>query len=99
MIEVEKKDWKNEGRVEYFIKGTHILHREDGPAIELSDGRREWFINGTLHRVDGPAVIYWHGFKEWYLNGRYFSTKERWFDALSEDQKAKALYSEYFIKG
>jgi hypothetical protein len=32
------------------------------------------------------------------LNGRIY-TKEAWFEALNEEQKAKALYSEYFIGG
>jgi len=22
------------------------LHREDGPAIEISNGRKEWYLNG-----------------------------------------------------
>jgi hypothetical protein len=29
-----------------FIKGTHIIHREDGPAIEWQDGTKEWFLYG-----------------------------------------------------
>ena len=32
------------------------LHREDGPAVELPEGTRFWFLNGKLHREDGPAV-------------------------------------------
>lgn len=28
----------------------HLLHREDGPAIEYPDGCKEWFINGKRHR-------------------------------------------------
>ena len=59
-----------------------------------------YFIKGTakFHREDGPAVIYSDGHLEWCLNGEFFS-KEEWFEALTEEQKAKALYSEYFIKG
>jgi len=59
-----------------------------------------YFIKGTtkFHREDGPAVIYSDGRLEWCLNGEFFS-KEEWFEALTEEQKAKALYSEYFIKG
>jgi hypothetical protein len=105
----------------YVIKGTDILHREEGPAVEWNDGRKDWYINGMRHRVDGPAAIYSDGTKEWYLNGMphredgpaatYYNgkvdwylngvsySKEEWFEALTEEQKSKALYSEYFIRG
>ncbi len=118
MIEVEKVD--EEGQIYFFIKGTKILHREDGPAFLkqpgseiwyrygkfhredgpafISIGVKEWWINGKLHREDGPAKEYFTGKKEWYLYGYYFSTKESWFEALTEEQKAKALYSEYFMR-
>jgi hypothetical protein len=33
------------------------------------------------------------------LNGTSFKTKEEWFEALSENQKMKAIYSECFIGG
>ena len=32
------------------------LHREDGPAVELSNGYKEWFLNGVRHRAEGPAM-------------------------------------------
>ena len=47
-----------------------ILHREDGPAIEGTNGYKEWVLNGKLHREDGPAIERADGRKEWYLNGR-----------------------------
>ena len=37
-------------------KAMTILHREDGPAFEGSDGSKEWRINGKLHREDGPLL-------------------------------------------
>jgi hypothetical protein len=43
-------------------------HREDGPAVEYSDGYKFWFINDKVHREDGPAVEYVDGSKSWYLN-------------------------------
>jgi hypothetical protein len=47
-----------------------VLHREDGPAVEYSDGyKKSWYINGLLHREDGPAVEYSDGTKYWYING------------------------------
>ena len=46
-----------------------ILHRDDGPAIEFSNGLREWYQNDKLHRVGGPAIEYADGSKSWYQNG------------------------------
>jgi hypothetical protein len=57
-----------EGTVRWYWRGQ--LHREDGPAIEHSDGYKAWYRKGKLHRVDGPAVENTDGSKEWWLNGR-----------------------------
>jgi len=106
MIEVEKNIYPDS--IHYYIKGSApkggwyrhgILHREDGPAIEYTDGKKSWWINGKLHREDGPAVEWGDGKIEWLLNGTSFKTKEEWFEALSENQKMKAIYSEHFIGG
>jgi hypothetical protein len=45
-------------------------HREVEPAIEYSDGTKEWWLNGQRHREDGPAVEYSDGRKYWYINGK-----------------------------
>jgi hypothetical protein len=58
----DKVEYRNE-------KGEY--HREDGPAIEYSDGTKQWWINGKRHRKYGPAVEYSNGNKEWYLNGKW----------------------------
>ena len=47
-----------------------LLHREDGPAIEWTDGTKHWYRNGQLHRENGPAVEWANGTKEWYRNGQ-----------------------------
>ena len=47
------------------------LHRKYGPALESSDGRKEWWVHGELHREDGPAVVYPDGKKHWYIEGHY----------------------------
>jgi len=52
------------------------LHREDGPAIEWSCGRKDWRLNGELHREDGPAIEWADGNKTWYLNGQSLTEKE-----------------------
>ena len=48
---------------------TEKLHREDGPAVEVVDGCKAWYLNGKLHCEDGPAIEYADGTKHWYLNG------------------------------
>ena len=53
--------WRNE---------TGQLHREDGPAVEHSDGHQIWYLNGKRHRVDGPALEDANGYKSWWLNGK-----------------------------
>lgn len=53
------KVWRNE-------KGK--WHREDGPAIEYTNGDKEWFIDGLRHRVGGPACEL-AGDKYWLVNG------------------------------
>ena len=52
-----------------YYNHANQLHREDGPAIEYSDGTKCWYRNGKLHREDGPAVIYHNGTRKWLLNG------------------------------
>lgn len=54
--------------VEYYQNGK--LHREDGPAREFRDGRKEWWWNGKLHRVDGPAIeTADDSYQAWYYHG------------------------------
>lgn len=51
----------------YYYKNGY-RHREDGPAVEYINGRKEWRIVGRLHRMDGPAAIYLDR-EEWWING------------------------------
>ena len=51
-------------------------HREDGPAIEYSDGLKAWYLNGERHREDGPAIEWVSGNKWWYLNGIEYTEQE-----------------------
>jgi len=76
-----------------------LRHRLDGPAIEFPSGVKEWWINGVIHREDGPASISASGIKWWYLDGFSYETKEDYFNALSDEAKAKCLFSEDFLNG
>jgi hypothetical protein len=87
---------KTSGCEIWYING--VIHRDDGPAIIWYDVERTWYKDGLRHREDGPAVEADGESDGWFLNDCYFSTKESWFEALTEEQKAKAFYSEYFIK-
>ena len=53
-----------------------IRHRENGPAIEYSNGDRVWYQNGQRHRIDGPAVVYANGSKAWYINDNAMTEAE-----------------------
>jgi hypothetical protein len=49
---------KSNAVTQYYIKGTLITHRDDGPAVIYADGDKEWYQYGKRHRLDGPAAIY-----------------------------------------
>ena len=46
------------------------LHREDGPAVEYSNGTNEWWVDDQLHREGAPAIECADGDKEWWVNGQ-----------------------------
>ena len=52
------------------------LHRTDGPAIEWSDGDKDWWVNDQLHREDGPAIECASGTKFWYIEGNELTEEE-----------------------
>lgn len=48
------------------------IHRENGPAVEYTDGSKAWWTNGKRHRAGGPAIDFSNGHKEWWSNGKFF---------------------------
>ncbi len=56
-----KKEYRNE---------LGQLHRVDGPAVEWSDGSKEWYVDDKRHRLDGPAIESNSGYREWCINGK-----------------------------
>jgi hypothetical protein len=60
----------NENGTTMWYNEDNKLHREDGPAIEYTDGSKYWYINNKLHREDGPASEYANGYKHWFVNGK-----------------------------
>ena len=74
-----------DNKTEWYFEGK--LHREDGHAVEWSDGDKHWYKNGKRHREDGPAIEYNNGYKAWYLKGKYL-TKEEFDKAIKAKAKA-----------
>lgn len=46
------------------------IHKENGPAIEFTDGAEMWYRNNLRHRVDGPAISFNNGDRMWYRHGK-----------------------------
>ena len=82
------------------------LHREDGPAIVLANGNKEWYRNGLRHRDVGPAVERANGYKEWWHYGllhrtggpaiEYTTGDRRWF--LNGDEYTAHDYRDALVK-
>jgi hypothetical protein len=62
--------FNNINRIYYKIDNK--IHRDnDKPAIEWSDGKKEWYQNDERHRDnDKPAIEFASGTKFWYQNGK-----------------------------
>ncbi len=60
----------------YYFNEQNQLHKEDGPAIQYTNGDKEWWINGLLHRIDGPAIAYGYRRKEYYLLNKEYSYED-----------------------
>jgi hypothetical protein len=56
------------GTKKWYLNGKY--HRENGPAIEHTNGHKSWYLNGKCHREDGPAIECPDGTKYWFLNGK-----------------------------
>jgi hypothetical protein len=94
----------------YKDREMTILHREDGPAVEWSDGGKYWYLDGKRHRKDGPAAEGTDGTKEWYLDGKLHredgpaiewdgGPKEWYLDGkqLTEEEHAKRTVKEVVV--
>lgn len=66
-----------------WLNGGKLLHNEDGPAVEFTNGDVEYRQNGKLHRVDGPAIVCVDGHKEWYR-----------YDLLHNEEGPAVVYAE-----
>ena len=53
-----------------WYNDTYYLHRDDGPAVEMVNGYKAWYINNKLHRTDGPARDWGNGRIEYWINDK-----------------------------
>lgn len=75
------------GTIVWYKKGEY--HKEDRPAIEVSDGSYHWYLNGVRHRNNGPALYLLNESEVWYQYGEkhrengpaieYHSGNKKWF--------------------
>ena len=71
-----------------YYDSDNRLHREDGPAVEWTNGNKWWFKHGDLHREDGPAYERKYGYKEYWLEDIYYTEEEYW-EKIKELKKCK----------
>ena len=69
------------GTVHYY-NALGQRHRVYGPAVEYTDGSREWYQHGLRHRLDGPAIEFPDGRCAWYINGKVL-TRAEWQQAVA----------------
>jgi hypothetical protein len=83
----------------YYYKDREmtIIHREDGPAIEYSNGDNSWYIDNKCHREDGPAADWAGGLqKRWYIHGKHLTEKE--FNAITRWGAIQSSYDGKIIE-
>jgi len=68
-------EFQRDDNYRLYYKG-HLVHRDDGPACEWSDGSKTWYIDGKKHREDGCALEYTNGRREYFIDGIEYSKKE-----------------------
>ena len=66
----KNKFYYKDGTTASEYNQSKVLHREDGPAIEYTNGQKEWYVNGKCHRIGGPAKEYADGGRFWYVDGK-----------------------------
>ena len=60
------------GTKSWYLNGK--LHRQDGPAVEWTNGGKFWYVDGMPHREDGPAKLWPDGNASWYRYGKYLGS-------------------------
>ena len=77
---------QDDGSVHWY-NSLGQVHRVHGPAVELADGTKVWFLNGYRHRTNGPAFEYADGSRAWYRIGKLHredGPAVEWYDGTTE---------------
>ena len=95
MEEQPKKYTTPHGDKTWYLpsKGGGHYHRLDGPAVEfLSNGLKQWYVDGRRHRIDGPAVEREDGSNRWYIDGKHLPKEEveEWLEENDVDLKTES---------
>ena len=69
-----------------MVRVNGKLHCTDGPAVERTNGHREWWVEGKRHRTDGPAIEFKHGSKHWYVDGKRHRTDGPAIERIDSDK-------------
>ena len=82
---------------EWWIHG--LRHRDNGPAVEYSDGSQEYWLYGMKHRVNKPAII----LKDQGFNVGFYTTEYWFYGRLHREEGPAVLKSdgsqEFWIHG
>ncbi len=76
----------------YWKNADGFLHREDGPSIIWKNGDYMWYYLEKAHCAIGPAMKIGNTVL-WYYHGVYFNYQEEWFEALTLEEKRRAIWS------
>ena len=95
MSEEVRREVDTYGNIRYYNKKGQY-HRLDGPAVEYSDGTKDWYQNGRLHRIDGPAIEDpFYDILSWYIDGKCYATQKAWEKACCPSiEEAAAMFNE-----
>jgi hypothetical protein len=81
------------GNTRWLLHG--VYHREDGPAVEFTNGYKAWIIRGEYHREDGPAVEWPDGSKEWWIDDIRYTEQEYYTELY---KLGKISYDDYILE-
>lgn len=88
MTELDIEIVCNIREIRYYIVGTNIHHREDGPAyIDLIRNCMQYLNNGVTTRLDGPATIWMNKHKQhiiYYLIDNYKYIENEYFKRIAK---------------
>ncbi len=100
IMDNEYRTWSLTSRkwTKIVVDENNFLHNENGTALENNDGRKWYFSHGKIHRIDGPAYenhgdMHKFAYYLYYYHGKRLMTKEDLFQALTPEEKYKAIWS------